>query len=169
MAGKPGRPKKNPETGEQNPADREAMSQSRDDTREGRGRRNRRPLGVPTQRLNAAVPRGMTGRWMNDTPGRLMRAVEAGYEFIGDDGEEAQDRAGGRSEIVGTGREGGALRAYLMAIPTVLYDEDQAAKQALIKESESAMKRGEPQQAEGQDRASFYTPSEGINLRNEVR
>ena len=110
----------------------------------------------------------MTGRWMNDTPGRLMRAVEAGYEFIGNDGD-VQDRSGGRSEIVGTGREGGALRAYLMAIPTVLYDEDQAAKLALIKESESAMKRGEPQQVEGQDRKAFYTPSEGIKLHSEVR
>ena len=98
MAGKPGRPRKEQpiadatplrnaeqvvEAVETQPTNREAMSQARDDTREGRGRRNRRPLGVPTQRLQADVPRGMTGRWMNDTPGRLMRAVEAEYRRRG--------------------------------------------------------------------------------------
>lgn len=164
MPGKPGDPSKDPETGE-----REASRQAREDTRQGEGRQKRKPLGVPEQRLSARVPDGMTGRWMNDVPGRLQRALEGGYRFIGDDGEVVQNRKGGRSEIVGTGREGGAMRAYLSAIPTVLYEQDQAAKQAQIAERESALRSGEPQQVAPQDQKAFYTPSEGINLRDEVR
>ena len=188
MPGKPGRPRKHPiadptplrtteqvsaaiehdntqpETGE-----REASRQAREDTRQGEGRQKRVPLGVPTQRLHADVPSGMTGRWTNDTPGRIERARQGGYEFISNDGEVVQNREGCRSEIVGTGRDGGAMRAFLMAIPTVLYEQDQAAKAALIKEGSDAIQRGKPQQAAAQDEDAFYTPSEGIKLRDEVR
>jgi hypothetical protein len=150
---------------ERAPADRETSRQAREDTREGFGRSKRKPLGVAEQRLSAKVPDGMTGRWMNDVPGRLTRALEGDYQFIGDDGEVVQNRKGGRSEIVGTGREGGAMRAYLMAIPTVLYEQDQRAKAALNKERMTAIKRGEPSQVADQDRSAFYTPSEGISIR----
>ncbi len=187
MAGKPGRPRKYPEpvahiveghvvpvaAQEPHPSDlapqREASRQARSGTREGFGRQKRKPLGVPVQRLQADVPTGMTGRWANDTPGRIQRALEGGYQFISSDGEVVQSREGCRSEIVGTGRDGGAMRAFLMAIPTVLYEEDQRAKAALNKERMTAIKRGEPSQAADQDKRAFYTPSEGITLRDEVR
>ena len=176
MAGKPGRPRKEqpvteatPVTAasaqEPHPMDRETSRQARSETREGFGRRKRKPLGVSEQRLQANVPTGMTGRWVNDTPGRIQRALEGYYEFISSDGDVVQDREGGRSEIVGTGRDGGAMRAYLMAIPTVYYDKDQAAKQSKIDEVEDAIKRGTPQQAAAQDEGAFYTPSEGISIR----
>ncbi len=148
---------------------REISRQARSGTREGVGRQKRKPLGVPVQRLQADVPTGMTGRWTNDTPGRIQRALEGYYEFISSDGEVVQDRSGCRSEIVGTGRDGGAMRAFLMAIPTVLYEEDQAAKAALNKERMSSIKRGEPIQAAEQDKGAFYTPDEGISMRDEVR
>ncbi len=188
MPGKPGRPRKHaeqpepveqaapilgPEGNEIHPSDltpREQAQQVRGDTmRQGTGRQKRKPLGVPVQRLQANVPAGMTGRWTNDTPGRIQRAQEGGYEFISSDGEVVQSRDGCRSEIVGTGRDGGAMRAYLMAIPTVLYEEDQAAKTALNKERMTAIKRGKPTQVAEQDEGSFYTPSEGIKLHDEVR
>ena len=166
-------PQLGPEGAEIHPLDlvpREQARQVRGDTmRQGTGRQKRKPLGVPVQRLQADVPLGMTGRWTNDTPGRIQRALEGGYEFISSDGDVVQDRSGCRSEIVGTGRDGGAMRAYLMAIPTVLYEEDQAAKAALNKERMSAIKRGTPQQVADQDEKAFYTPSEGIILRDEVR
>ncbi len=148
---------------------REISRQARSGTREGVGRQKRKPLGVPVQRLQADVPTGMTGRWTNDTPGRIERARQGGYEFISSDGEVVQSRDGCRSEIVGTGRDGGAMRAFLMAIPTVLYEEDQAAKAAINKERMSSIRRGEPTQAAEQDKGAFYTPSEGISLRDEVR
>ncbi len=154
---------------ESHPSDRETSREVRNETRQGIGRRKRVPLGVPVQRLQADVPSGMTGRWANDTPGRIQRALEGGYQFISSDGEVVQDRSGCRSEIVGTGRDGGAMKAYLMAIPTVLYEEDQAAKAALNKERMSAIRSGEPTQAAEQDKSAFYTPSEGINLRDEIR
>ncbi len=125
MAGKPGRPRKYPiaepvVTPEPDPFEessveafsrREASRPARGDkAREGTGREKRKPLGVPVQRLQADVPTGMIGRWMNDNPGRIQRAIEAGYEFISSDGEVVQNRDGCRSEIVGTGRDGGAMR-----------------------------------------------------------
>lgn len=187
MAGKPGRPRKEQPAEptvvtemrddartavarvepalEPHPSDREASREARSDTRQGIGRRRRRPLGVPTQRLQADVPSGMTGRWMNDTPGRIQRAVEADYEFISSDGEVVQNRDGCRSEIVGTGRDGGAMKAFLMAIPTAYYDEDQAAKMAEVDKIDEAIRRGKPQQAAAQDQRAFYTPAEGINYR----
>ncbi len=187
MPGKPGRPRKYPISEplrtsepvviETNPepverpdlSDREESRQARGDTtREGAGRQKRKALGVPVQRLHADVPTGMTGRWMNDTPGRVPRALEGGYEFISSDGDVVQNRDGCRSEIVGTGRDGGAMRAFLMAIPTVLYEEDQRAKAALIKEGSDAIQRGKPQTAAAQDEGAFYTPSEGISLRENV-
>lgn len=188
MPGKPGRPRKNPivdpaplqdmgpvveavETEsapapEPHPSDREASREARTETRQGSGRAKRKPLGVSEQRLQANVPSGMTGRWINDVPGRIQRAMEAGYEFISSDGEVVQNRDGGRSEIVGSGRDGGAMKAFLMAIPTVLYEQDQAAKQSKIDEVDDAIRRGKPQQAAAQDEGAFYTPSEGINLRH---
>ncbi len=145
--------------------EREASRQARSETRQGTGRSERKPLGSPEQRLSARVPSGMTGRWVNDVPGRIPRAREAGYEFISSDGEVVTNRDGGRSEIVGTGRDGGAMKAFLMAIPTTFYEQDQAAKMSKIKQTEDAILRGEPQQAAPQDTGSFYTPSEGINIR----
>ncbi len=151
------------------PLNREASRQAREDTRQGEGRQKRVPLGVPMPRLHADVPSGMTGRWTNDIPGRIERARQGGYEFISSDGEVVQNREGCRSEIVGTGRDGGAMRAFLMAVPTVLYEQDQVAKAALIKEGSDAIQRGKPQQVAAQDEGAFYTPSEGIKLRDEVR
>ena len=145
--------------------DREASREARKETRDGTGRKERKPLGVSVQRLQADVPSGMTGRWMNDTPGRIQRALDGGYEFISSDGEVVKNRDGGRSEIVGTGRDGGAMKAFLMAIPTVYYDKDQAVKASKIKEFEDDIKRGQPHQAAAEDVKSFYTPSEGINIR----
>ena len=187
MPGKPGRPRKerpfaepaplrnaeqvsaaieNTEPAQEpHPVDREASREARSPLRQGTGRRKRTPLGVPVQRLQAEVPEGMTGRWCNDTPGRVQRALDGGYEFISSDGEVVQNRDGCRSEIVGTGRDGGAMRAFLMAIPTVLYEEDQRAKAALNKERMTAIKRGEPSQVAPEDRGAFYTPSEGISIR----
>ena len=150
---------------ETHPSDREASREARSESRQGSGRKRRKPLGVPVQRLQADVPSGMTGRWMNDTPGRIQRAMEAGYEFISSDGEVVQNREGCRSEIVGTGRDGGAMKAFLMAIPTVLYEEDQAAKMSEVDKIDEAIRRGAPQQAAAQDQGSFYTPAEGINYR----
>ncbi len=188
--GKPGRPRKEkpalpvetldgpsfyadpaPETAavvtaqEPHPMDREASREARSETRQGVGRKRRKPLGVPVQRLQADVPSGMTGRWMNDIPGRIQRAMEAGYEFISSDGEVVQTRDGGRSEIVGTGRDGGAMKAFLMASPSAFYKEDQAAKMSEVDKIDDAIRGGAPQQAAAQDQGAFYTPAEGINYR----
>lgn len=156
----PGRPRKGEE--------RDAMDEARQPDRNPSGRRKRVPLGVQQQRLGARVPDGMVGRWVNDTPGRIDRARQAGYEFINEDGRTAAERESCRSEIVGTAREGGPLRAYLMAIPRQFYEEDQAAKQEPLDRFEEDLRRGHaPQQAAPQDRGKFYQPDEGASIRQD--
>ncbi len=187
MARKPGRPRKkqpvtelSPETHtavtaavqsayepapEPHPTDREASREARSETRQGSGRRERRPLGVARQRLYAEVPSGMTGRWVNDDPGRIEQAIDGGYQFISSDKEVIQSREGCRTEIVGVGRSGGAQIGYLMAIPTVLYEEDQAAKMSQIDDTEDSIQRGPVHQATDKDPGGFYSPGEGIKIR----
>ncbi len=157
-------PAQEPHPAEQ--ADREASREARTETRHGFGRRERKPLGVPRLRLHAEVPDGMTGRWMNDDPGRIDQALEGGYQFISSNKEVVQDREGCRTELVGTGRSGGAKKGYLMAIPTVLYEQDQAAKASRTQDMEDSIVRGEPQQAAAQDTNKYYVPDEGISLRH---
>ena len=130
--------------------------ESRIDTRAETGRRKRVPLGTPQQKLNANIPGGMVGRWVNDTPGRIQRALEAGYQFINDQGT-TDDRESGRSMIVGSQENGEALRAFLMAIPREWYDEDQKAKQKPLEAFEDEIRRGLPQGAEAQrEQGAFY-------------
>ncbi len=181
--GKPGRPRKEPvavvvdDPGvefevqpvlEPHPSDvggREASREARSDTRQGSGRRERKPLGVPRQRLYAEVPLGMTGRWVNDDPGRIEQALDGDYQFISSDKEVVMNREGCRTEIVGVGRSGGAQIGYLMAIPTVLYEEDKAAKMSQINNHEDSIKRGPIQQAADKEQGGFYSPGEGIKIR----
>ncbi len=153
---------------EPHPSDREASREARSDTRQGSGRRKRKPLGVPRQRLHAEVPLGMTGRWVNDDPGRIEQALEGDYQFISSDKEVVQNREGCRTEIVGVGRSGGAQIGYLMAIPTVFYEEDKAEKGSQINDHEDSIKRGPIQQAADKEQGGFYSPGEGIKIRPNV-
>lgn len=136
--------------------------QARESDRLGEGRRRRVPLGVAMPKLAARVPEGMVGRWFNDVPGRIQRALDAGYEFISNDGETQKGRKGASSMIVGTNAAGGPLYAYLMAIPKEFYEEDQKIKQEAVDEIDAAIRHGVPQQADEKDRQQFYNPH-GIN------
>jgi hypothetical protein len=107
----------------------------------------------------------MTGRRVTDDPGRIQLFLDAGYQFVGGDGEIVQDREGADTVNVGVSRYGGAQTGYAMALPTVLYEQDQAQKQGRIDEIDTAIRRGEPRQTTAQDQRAFYTPDAGINYR----
>lgn len=87
---------------------------------------------------NAFVP-----RWVNDVDDRIARFVNAGYEFVKNDGITVGDTTVDfnrqtDTSIVRKGVGGGKV-AYLMAIPKEFYDEDQAKKQAKLDELEDTM------------------------------
>ena len=83
-------------------------------------------------------------RFVNDTGSRVANFQSAGYEFV-----EDKDLVVGDSRVFAPSDLGSAKRvtsndgttSYLMRIKKEYYEEDQAAKAALINEIEQAMKR----------------------------
>lgn len=83
-------------------------------------------------------------RFVNDTGSRVANFQSAGYEFV-----EDKDLVVGDSRVFDPSDLGSAKRvtsndgttSYLMRIKKEYYEEDQAAKAALVNETEQAMKR----------------------------
>ena len=94
--------------------------------------------------LTVNTPEGYVDRWVLDHPkGRIQRFIQAGYRHVSDPelqvGDESidGDRAPGDAVAKPEGKSGNML--YLMRISKELYDEDQAAKQRVIDESEQEL------------------------------
>lgn len=116
----------------------------------------RKPFGSMTLKLDYPQREGFHRHWFNDIPGRVSRALEAGYEHVkGNDGKNV-------SRTVGTAEGGGALTAYLMEIPEEWYREDMAKEQQIIDDKEAAMKRGV---SGGPESEGQYVPKQGISIR----
>lgn len=82
-------------------------------------------------------------RWVNDTPGRIDRFLNGGYEYVqkaGEIGQNTVDRGSKLGSVV-TRSVGGILTAVLMRIPREWYDEDQEAKQDEIDRLEDSMRQ----------------------------
>lgn len=132
-------------------------------------RKKRVPLGVPRSRLTVPERHGYKRRWINDDgKGRLQAAKEGGYTHVEDpDLMAGQDGGGDRpdsrvSRIVGRAEGGKPLRAFLMEIPSELYQEDQASKQRALDEVDRAIRKGRlvPQGEENR-----YVPESGKAIR----
>ena len=102
-----------------------------------RERNERVPFGVPVQRFNVPENDGFHYHVFNDNwrkePGRIQRALNAGYEIV------EHDRSG---ETAGTNDDGTEIKQVLMRIPQEIYDEDQAAKQAEVDKVDEQIYRG---------------------------
>jgi len=95
---------------------------------------------------------GLVPRWVNDDKGRIEKLKMRGYDFVSD--PEAKIQAGednantdmgtNVSKIVGTTKEGKPIRAYLMVQRQDDYTEDQGLKEAVNKQVDDAIRRGEP-------------------------
>lgn len=84
-------------------------------------------------------------RWVNDTPGRLQKFKDGGYEIVTAEtevGDAAVDRNSKLGSAV-TRTVGGILTAILMRIPRQWYEEDQKAKQDDLIAKEKAMGRSD--------------------------
>ena len=115
-------------------------------------RAKRVPFGVPVKRFNAPDDPNYVYRVFNDNwrkePGRLQRAVMAGYEPV------EHERSG---EAVGTNEDGSEIKGVLMRIPKELYDEDQELKQQEIDKVDAQIMGGTFKEVPKQ-----YSPDGGI-------
>ena len=144
-------------------------------TREEAARKKRVPLGRPRFRLSASkhIPPGKVGRWINDDPGRLSAAEEAGYTFVTDPSAEigeggTNERDGLTTKIrrrVGARDDHTVKMAYLMVIDKELYEQDQKDKQRDIDRTEEGLRRGDIE-AGLPAHDGRYTPTEGIKIQH---
>jgi hypothetical protein len=133
------------------------------DTRTGRGREDtrksafkardggRQPMGGYTQQLAVTgVPEGYTARWVNHDGERVQQALNAGYIPMLKDGSVGDIEVSGGdlahedqwiSKPVGETNYG-KLIAYLMAIKTEWYKENQQVKQTDIDLFDEAIQQG---------------------------
>ena len=116
----------------------------------------RKPFGSHVQKLSYPAREGFHRHWFKDTPGRIDRALEAGYAHVkGTDGKNVAT-GGGVSE------SGGKQTLYLMEIPLEWYREDQALKDAQRDEIDAKLRRGViAGTAPGQDGAYLPTNKAG--------
>lgn len=118
-------------------------------------RPERRPFGALEQKLAYPAREGFHRHWFNDSPGRIERAKEGGYEHVkGDDGKNV-------NRIVGTAEGGGPQTGYLMEIPEEWWKADMAEYQKQVNEKEDTIKRGELESQQGDNR---YVPQQGIKI-----
>ena len=138
------------------------------------GRKERVPLGILRQKLRADQREGFSRRWINDMPGRLDDAVNAGYGFVSDpdaemkigDGSDVSQVAGVGtvvSRVVGQHEDGRPMRAYLMEIEKETWEEDQAEKARQLDEKEDSLRRGQDDRGRPGD-GKRYVPSAGIKI-----
>ncbi len=116
----------------------------------------RKPFGSHVQKLKYPDRPGFHRHWFNDTPGRVARALEAGYKHV-------QDREGKNvARIVGVASTGGGQNAYLMEIPEQWWKDDQAVKDKARDDLDARIKRGViAGTAPGQDGAYLPTNQAG--------
>jgi hypothetical protein len=137
--------------------------------------RSRIPMSVPRAKLHTPEIPGFHVHWLNDYPGRIIQAMDAGYSFVESDQAviTSNDLAGSPigsgsdlgsriSVVVGKNEDGSPLRAYLMKIPNEYHKEDQQASQDRVDQVHEAMRQGK-QQVDG-DNSHRYVKS--VNMQS---
>ncbi len=104
---------------------------------------NRMPMGAPELMLGVPKTDGHEMYWFADRPGRIPRAMAAGWEFV-KRGEIQLSNFGFASDVLedgntdlgtnvsvhgGTSEKGGSERLYLMKIKKEWYDKDMALRE----------------------------------------
>lgn len=115
------------------------------------------PMGGPEQQLAVPDIEGYVLHWFLDSPGRIPRALAAGWEFVehgelklnnrsltSDPGGDGNSDMGTRVSVYGApGERGGETRRlYLMKIKKEWYEADMQARQKETDAVVDALKRG---------------------------
>lgn len=129
----------NPNEGEPREATKEEISALRE---KRRAERKKTPGALNGQRLYATPRKGYRRRFVNDTPGRVQSLEANGWQMVKHEnsGAFSTDDGVNTSQVVGSSKEGGALRTFLMEIPEEFYQEDQAEKENRNKQKEESLK-----------------------------
>lgn len=114
---------------------------------------SRRPFGTWDQKLAYPDREGFKRHWFNDEPGRIIRAREAGYEQVHDEAGRPV------STVVGIGRGGQPLVAFLMELPLQWYHEDMATQESVVHSLMTQIGRGEHAKPGGEDGNLRYSGS----------
>lgn len=132
-------------------------------------RNQRKAFGAFQQKLAYPARSGYYRYWFNDEPGRILEATDAGYAHV-------KDRTTGQnvSRAVGTRKEGGVLMAYLMEIPTELWEEDRARTvlrrtdeiEAAVRKSKVIL--GQSDSIRSDDESAFYVPRGGSSVKDTI-
>jgi len=83
-------------------------------------------------------------RFVRNTPGRVQKFEEGGYEMVTGDariGDPNIAKASNMGSAFSIASGDNADRVYLMRIPKAFYDEDQALKQGKLDETEKQLKQ----------------------------
>lgn len=135
---------------------------SRANNRPDRSKAKRTPVGRRNVLVADENP-GYKRRWVNDEPGRIQMFEEAGYRIVEGQNQSGQKNVGQASQVGSVARKpvGGGTNAVLMEISDDWYKEDQAAKEAQLKEKEQGLLNDEKGQKP--DQSNLY--GEGLKIR----
>lgn len=123
-------------------------------------RRTRIPYGATAQKLAYPQRAGYKRHWFNDIGGRVQDHMDRGWTVVND--------PKGRPVIrtVGAARDNTPLKAHLMEIPSVFWEEIEAERNAFAKARMDDIKkspiRAEAGAAKASDKDKFYSPREEV-------
>jgi len=108
-------------------------------------KKKRVPVGLrDPMALNQELDPNFNYRFVRNSPGRVQKFEEGGYEMVTDDvriGDPNIAKASNMGSAFSVTSGDNADRVYLMRIPKEYYESDQAAKQAKIDEIEQQLKQ----------------------------
>lgn len=131
-------------------------------------------LDTPWARLSHPNLPGYHCHWFNDTPGRIARALRAGYQivtkeevpFIGDrenDPSAREDISSQVRTVVGKYDNGEPIWGVLMKIPQRIYDHQQRGRDAReLEKLSTAARKGQAKDVPGKD--ELYPTGSGIKV-----
>lgn len=132
---------------------------------------NRISMSLPQLMLQVPEIEGYVMHWFADRPGRIPRALQAGYEFVKPD-EVRLNNFGLASDLIesgntdlgsrvsvhgGTNETGGAERLYLMKIKKEWYDKDMKLREEASDKIVDALREGMLGAKTMEDAAKRYT------------
>lgn len=114
----------------------------------GKAKKVRKPFGRQEAKLAYPARPGFSRRWFNDDPGRVQRAMDAGYILVTENNKPVTFPSG-------VNKQGLPRVLHLMEIPQEFFDEDFAAKQEALDEVDRTIYTGHHNEEPGDGR---YVP-----------